>query len=73
MIPQSEELSLQEQLVHLKKQFHLEELLYIATCNRVIFLFYKDNTLIPSFLHQFIGTFQTEMYAHPTEAKTSNT
>ena len=58
MIPHSEEVSLQAQLAHLQEHFQLEELLYIVTCNRVIFLSYKNTPLASSFIPKFFGTFQ---------------
>lgn len=53
ILPHSEEQPLQDLLVDLKNTFQLSEFLYIATCNRVIFLFHKDTTLDIPFLHRF--------------------
>ena len=53
ILPHSEERPLQDLLADLKNTFQLSELLYIATCNRVIFLFHKDTTLDIPFLHRF--------------------
>ncbi len=53
ILPHSEETPLQASLTRLKNAFQLSELLYIATCNRVIFLFHKDTTLDIPFIHRF--------------------
>ena len=53
ILPHSEERPLQDLLTDLKNTFQLPELLYIATCNRIIFLFHKDTTLDIPFIHHF--------------------
>ena len=45
LIPVSDVLLLKDSLAGLKDTFELEELLYISTCNRVVYLFHKDTTL----------------------------
>ncbi len=37
----------------LKEQYQLEELLYVATCNRVLFLFVTENSLDENFVESF--------------------
>lgn len=57
VIPQSEEKTIQEQLSHVKEQLQLKELLYIPTCNRVIFLLYNDaSAMEATFVPHFIKT-----------------
>jgi len=44
---------LRNKLEALKQHFGLEELLYLNTCNRVMYLFRKSNSIDPTFLTQF--------------------
>ncbi len=43
----------QEKLAALKQQFGLEELLYLATCNRVLYFFKSSNTFSVNFQEDF--------------------
>jgi glutamyl-tRNA reductase len=52
----SEENELKAKLQGLKDKFNLEELLYIATCNRVIYLYRSSTELSQSFLQSFFQT-----------------
>ena len=53
LIPHSNETILQEKLAALKDKFNLEELLYVATCNRVIYLYKSAKELNLPFLQAF--------------------
>ena len=46
----------EERLVALKQQFGIEELLYLSTCNRVMYLMHTDQTLEKDFIAQFFKT-----------------
>lgn len=46
-------LDLQASLEAIKQQFGLEELLYLATCNRVLFFFYTDQEIDQAFVNHF--------------------
>lgn len=51
-----DESELGDKLVALKEQLDLSELLYTATCNRVIYLFYTDIDLDINFIDHFFKT-----------------
>lgn len=53
LIPHANEEALQAKLDELKDKFNLEELLYVATCNRVIYLYKSTRELNLSFLQAF--------------------
>ena len=53
LIPHTNEEALQAKLDALKDRFNLEELLYVATCNRVIYLYKSAKELNLSFLQAF--------------------
>jgi len=46
--------SVRDRLAELKEQFGLEELMYLSTCNRVMYFFTSDNTLDESFAARFL-------------------
>ncbi|MFK7796209.1 MAG: glutamyl-tRNA reductase [Aureispira sp.] len=48
-----DEAALQQQLEHIKKALELKELLYVATCNRVLFLFTTFKPVDDRFVHAF--------------------
>lgn len=56
LLPVSDTTTHQQALENLKDTFQLEELLYISTCNRVVYLFYKDTTLDIPFINRFFRT-----------------
>lgn len=56
LIPHSDENELQAKLAELKDKFNLEELLYVATCNRVIYLYKSAKELNLPFLQAFFQT-----------------
>ena len=47
------EYALQQKLESIKQTLHLEELLYLATCNRVLFFFVCESVLDEAFIHAF--------------------
>lgn len=53
VITHSTEAELQEKLTQLKTTLNLDELLYIATCNRVIYLYKSSSELTVNFLQSF--------------------
>jgi glutamyl-tRNA reductase len=44
---------MQQQLLQLKQSFGLDELMYLATCNRVMFLFHSEENISTDFIHRF--------------------
>ena len=56
VIPHNDENDLKEKLVNLKDKFNLEELLYISTCNRVIYLYKSSKELSLPFVQRFFQT-----------------
>ncbi|MEM1121719.1 MAG: glutamyl-tRNA reductase [Bacteroidota bacterium] len=56
VVSHSDESELKDRLVQLKDKFNLEELLYVATCNRVIYLYKSAAQLTLPFLQEFFQT-----------------
>lgn len=56
VIPHSDTKQLQEKLQTIKAQFQLEELMYVATCNRVMYFFKTTTCLNASFQYKFFQT-----------------
>ncbi len=54
VLPETEGVSLGDRLSELKSRFGWDELLYLATCNRVIFFFYTKNEVSDRVAHQFL-------------------
>jgi len=61
ILSHSEEEELATKLTTLKHSLQLEELLYIATCNRVIYLFYTEEDLDINFINTFLQTVNTTL------------
>ena len=56
-----------EILLHqLKDDFGLDELMYLATCNRIMFLFHSDQAFSQEFVLQFFSKINPDM---PNEVK----
>ena len=53
VIPDAEGEILRGRLEHLKSSFGLEELFYLATCNRVMYVVYSDKVLDETFRQEF--------------------
>ncbi len=53
ILPELEHLPVKEQLNQLKLQLSIKELMYLPTCNRVMFFFVYDKEIDSSFLEQF--------------------
>ncbi len=49
----SDNCSLEVRLEELKQQFHLPELMYLATCNRIMYFFVTDRELDSAFVAEF--------------------
>ncbi|MEM1122292.1 MAG: glutamyl-tRNA reductase [Bacteroidota bacterium] len=56
VITHTDERELQARLVQLKDTFNLDELLYVATCNRVIYLYKSSKELTLPFVTSFFQT-----------------
>ena len=65
IVPSTDEAELQLQLSHLKEQFDIEEMMYLATCNRVMYFFYAEKNVNESFVTEFLSyanpQFQTDL------------
>lgn len=61
ILSHSEEEELATKLTTLKHSLQLEELLYIATCNRVIYLFCTEADLDITFINTFLQTVNTTL------------
>lgn len=61
VVTYSSDEELQAKLHGLKEKFGLDELAYLATCNRVLYLFYTENDLSSSFEKEFFQTIQPEI------------
>ena len=55
--------SLQENLANIKQAFQLDELVYVATCNRVIYLMSSESTLNQDFVQSFFHTVNPSLSA----------
>ncbi|MEL6944095.1 MAG: glutamyl-tRNA reductase, partial [Bacteroidota bacterium] len=44
---------LQDHLTHLRQEFGLEELMYLSTCNRVMYFFKSSASIDPQFQYRF--------------------
>ena len=58
VVPANDDGHLQAQLENLKNKLQLDELVYLATCNRVLYFFYTENELPPNFKSEFFQTIQ---------------
>ncbi len=56
VIPHTQREEVKARLLDLKSRFHLEELMYVATCNRVMFAFHARKPLRNDFLPKFFKT-----------------
>ena len=65
IVPSSDEAELQLKLNNLKEQFEIEEMMYLATCNRVMYFFYAEKNVNESFVGEFLShanpQFQTDL------------
>ncbi len=63
VIAHSDEVDLKEKLASLQARFGLDELIYLATCNRVLYFFYTEQPLENDFKQAFFQTIQPELSA----------
>ena len=63
VITHQDEVELREKLNGLKSAFQLQELLYVATCNRVIYLYKSNQELKLPFLQSFFQTINPSLSA----------
>lgn len=65
IVPSTDEAGLQLKLGNLKEQFEIEEMMYLATCNRVMYFFYAEKNVNESFVAEFLShanpQFQTDL------------
>ncbi|MFK7770624.1 MAG: glutamyl-tRNA reductase [Saprospiraceae bacterium] len=65
IVPSTDEAELQLKLNNLKEQFGIEEMMYLATCNRVMYFFYAEKNVNESFVAEFLShanpQFQTDL------------
>lgn len=65
IVPSTDEAELQLKLSNLKEQFDIEEMMYLATCNRVMYFFYAEKNVNESFVAEFLShanpQFQTDL------------
>jgi glutamyl-tRNA reductase len=65
IVPSTDEAELQLKLSKLKKQFDIAEMMYLATCNRVMYFFYAETNFNESFVGEFLAhanpEFQTDL------------
>lgn len=67
VVPQADDSPLKNQLENLKNKFQFDELMYLATCNRVLYFFYSEAELSPSFKVDFFQTIQPGIPAEMVE------
>ncbi len=61
----SEELN--HQLHHLKTTFHFDEIMYLATCNRVMYFFSTKEEITPAFQYNFFKAINSDLDASQIE------
>lgn len=55
IVPSTDEAELQLKLNRLKEQFEIDEMMYLATCNRVMYFFYAEANVNESFVGEFLS------------------
>ncbi len=63
IIAHENEAALRSRLEELKSDFGVDEMLYLATCNRVMFLFNREKSLSPDFIQQFFQAVNPQLSA----------
>jgi len=65
IVPSTDEAELQLKLNTIKEHFEIEEMMYLATCNRVMYFFYAEKNVNESFVAEFLShanpQFQTDL------------
>lgn len=61
VVTHAEDAELQSKLKDLKDNFQLDELMYLATCNRILYFFYTENELPANFTFDFFQHIQPEI------------
>ncbi len=61
VVNHTDDQELQLRLASLKNTFGIEELIYLATCNRVLYFFYTEKNLSSSFISSFFKNIQPEL------------
>ncbi|MBP7272600.1 MAG: glutamyl-tRNA reductase [Saprospiraceae bacterium] len=64
VIPYEDNAQLAKKLQELKNQFDLNELLYLATCNRVIYLIHNNHPLGEDFKEKFLAAIKCSRVVH---------
>ena len=52
---------LKDKLTQVKNQFDIDEIVYLSTCNRVSYIFYRENELEENYLKQFFHSINPEL------------
>ena len=52
---------LKDKLTKVKNQFDIDEIVYLSTCNRVSYIFYRENELEENYLKQFFHSINPEL------------
>ncbi len=52
---------LRDKLCQVKKQFDIDEIVYLSTCNRVSYIFYREDGLEDSYLKHFFHSINAEL------------
>ncbi len=63
VVSHADDQELQSRIASLKNTFGIEEMVYLATCNRVLYFFYSEKSLAPSFVQDFFKNIQPELSA----------
>ena len=61
VVPNESETHLNAQLASLKEAMQIEELTYLSSCNRVLYFFYTEQTVGPSFKFDFFKNIQPNL------------
>ena len=52
---------LKDKLTQVKNQFDIDEIVYLSTCNRVSYIFYREKELEENYLKQFFHSINPEL------------
>ncbi len=63
ILPENDESELKSRLESLKEKFDIEEIVYLATCNRVSFMMYGDAFLNDNFIYDFFNKINPDAMA----------
>ena len=72
LVEDQDSVAISERLAALKMAFNIEEVFYLSTCNRVMYLFYAEEGFDELRLEQFINTIQPTLSADQVEKLAAN-